>query len=133
MKTKRNILTLSIVVVMVLYVAGYFFEVHQRLRNPFISWPIMRPLPMETYYRVSSLRVIYEPVVRLDQKLFPTRWFCQPTPKEQYEILIKTIDLNHIHQMSMPPNKSPEPAAVGAGSSAIAVHVARMAWLSFLR
>jgi hypothetical protein len=35
--------------------------------------------------------------------------------------------------MTMWPNKSPEPTAVGAGSSAIAVHVADAAWLSFLR
>ena len=32
-----------------------------------------------------------------------------------------------------PPNKSPEPTAVGAGSSAIAVHVASRRWLSFFR
>ena len=31
------------------------------------------------------------------------------------------------------PNKSPEPTAVGACSSAIAVHVASRRWLSFLR
>jgi hypothetical protein len=31
------------------------------------------------------------------------------------------------------PNKSPEPTAVGAGSSAIAVHVTSRRWLSFLR
>ena len=31
------------------------------------------------------------------------------------------------------PNKSPEPTAVGAGSSAIAVHVASRRWLSFFR
>jgi hypothetical protein len=31
------------------------------------------------------------------------------------------------------PNKSPEPTAVGAGSSAIAVHVASRRWLIFLR
>jgi hypothetical protein len=31
------------------------------------------------------------------------------------------------------PNKSPEPTAVGAGSSAIAVHVTGRRWLSFLR
>ena len=34
---------------------------------------------------------------------------------------------------SLMPNKSPEPTAVGAGSSAIAVHVASRRWLSFLR
>jgi hypothetical protein len=32
-----------------------------------------------------------------------------------------------------PPNKSPEPTAVGAVSSAIAVHVASRRWLSFFR
>jgi hypothetical protein len=31
------------------------------------------------------------------------------------------------------PNKSPEPTAVGAGSSAIAVHAASRRWLSFFR
>ena len=33
----------------------------------------------------------------------------------------------------MPPNKSPEPTAVGAVRSAIAVHVVGRRWLSFLR
>jgi len=32
-----------------------------------------------------------------------------------------------------PPNKSPEPTAVGAGRSAIAVHAASRRWLSFFR
>ena len=32
-----------------------------------------------------------------------------------------------------PPNKSPEPTADGAFSSAVAVHVASRRWLSFLR
>jgi hypothetical protein len=32
-----------------------------------------------------------------------------------------------------PPNQSPEPAAVGAFSSAIAVHAARRRWFSFGR
>ena len=35
--------------------------------------------------------------------------------------------------MTMTPNKSPEPTAVGACSSAIAVHVASRRWLSFFR
>ena len=41
------------------------------------------------------------------------------------EILIMKID--------QWPNKSPEPTAVGAGSSAVAVHVASRRWLSFFR
>jgi hypothetical protein len=35
--------------------------------------------------------------------------------------------------MTLQPNKSPEPTAVGAGSSAVAVHVASRRWLSFFR
>jgi hypothetical protein len=35
--------------------------------------------------------------------------------------------------MTMMPNKSPEPTAVGAVSSAIAVHAASRRWLSFFR
>jgi hypothetical protein len=34
---------------------------------------------------------------------------------------------------SLMPNKSPEPTAVGAVSSAIAVHAASRRWLSFFR
>ncbi len=34
---------------------------------------------------------------------------------------------------SLMPNKSPEPTAVGAVSSAIAVHVVSRRWLSFFR
>ena len=36
-------------------------------------------------------------------------------------------------ELKKQPNKSPEPTAVGAGSSAIAVHVASRRWLSFFR
>jgi hypothetical protein len=35
--------------------------------------------------------------------------------------------------MTLQPNKSPEPTAVGAVRSAIAVHVAGRRWLSFVR
>src|ERR1017187_10320556 len=38
-----------------------------------------------------------------------------------------------IERDDMPPNKSPEPTAVGACSSAVAVHVANRRWLSFFR
>jgi len=40
----------------------------------------------------------------------------------------ETADLYHER-----PNKSPEPTAVGAGRSAIAVHAASRRWLSFFR
>src|ERR1039458_10846496 len=41
--------------------------------------------------------------------------------------------LSHFALQTTWPNKSPEPTAVGAVSSAVAVHVAGRRWLSFLR
>jgi hypothetical protein len=43
--------------------------------------------------------------------------------------------MSSIHQSSYQvwPNKSPEPTAVGACRSAVAVHVASRRWLSFFR
>ena len=38
-----------------------------------------------------------------------------------------------VRRLQVMPNKSPEPTAVGACSSAIAVHVASRRWLSFFR
>src|ERR1017187_9204872 len=51
------------------------------------------------------------------------------------------VQSSHLHlsffidlvQFDQWPNKAPEPTAVGAVSSAIAVHVASRRWLSFLR
>jgi hypothetical protein len=42
-------------------------------------------------------------------------------------------ELSHYKLESTRPNKSPEPTAVGAVSSAVAVHVASRRWLSFFR
>jgi hypothetical protein len=52
-------------------------------------------------------------------------------PLEAYErdYLTQQIQRN----MGQMPNKSPEPTAVGAVSSAIAVHVTSRRWLSFFR
>jgi hypothetical protein len=45
------------------------------------------------------------------------------------------LDLFHTENIvrTMLPNQSPEPTAVGACSSAVAVHVAGRRWLSFFR
>jgi hypothetical protein len=103
MKTKLfPCLALVLVGGLFLYVAGYFFEVDRQLENPFISWPIVKPLPLQAYYRVGSLRIIYKPAVRLDQKLFPNHWWCQPTPKARYQILPKNFDLNRMPFVSTP-------------------------------
>jgi hypothetical protein len=45
----------------------------------------------------------------------------------------KHHNLSHFKLEATRPNKSPEPTAVGAVGSAIAVHVASRRWLSFLR
>jgi hypothetical protein len=54
-----------------------------------------------------------------------------PTP-DQWRTGIEKLDAaNHVRWKS--PNQSPEPTAVGAGRSAVAVHAANRRWLSFLR
>jgi hypothetical protein len=45
----------------------------------------------------------------------------------------KTVTYGGVVELKKQPNKSPEPTAVGAGSSAVAVHVASRRWLSFFR
>jgi hypothetical protein len=45
----------------------------------------------------------------------------------------KTVTYGGTVELKKQPNKSPEPTAVGAVSSAIAVHVASRRWLSFCR
>jgi hypothetical protein len=53
--------------------------------------------------------------------------------------VIPMMSLGQRRQMSLAlkdtqrPNKSPEPTAVGASGSAIAVHAASRRWLSFFR
>ena len=55
--------------------------------------------------------------------------FCHRSDLQRMADTQATTD----YSMSHPPNKSPEPTAVGAVSSAIAVHVASRRWLSFFR
>lgn len=104
MKPTRTILILSAFAALTLYIGGYCVVVHKALQNPFISWPIRAPRPMVEYYQVPGLRVIYEPLVRSDKKLFPKRWVCPPTSDEEIAAVFKTIDLNRIHDMSKAPN-----------------------------
>ena len=53
---------------------------------------------MEAYYRVSKLKTLYEPLARVDQKLFPKRWQCQPTSFEEYARALTNLDLIQIHK-----------------------------------
>jgi hypothetical protein len=41
--------------------------------------------------------------------------------------------MRHLFISGRAPNQSPEPTAVGAGRSAVAVHAASRRWLSFFR
>ena len=60
-----------------------------------------------------------------------------------HSTVVPRVDVDDVHEpfryieevlkMKYRPNKSPEPAAVGAVSSAVAVHVASRRWLSFFR
>jgi hypothetical protein len=99
-KTTSTILILLAAATLAFYAGGYFFVVHKRLQNPFISWPIRTPKPVVEFYQPHALQVIYEPMVRLDKKLFPKRWVCPPTPNEEIAAVFKNIDLNRIFEMS---------------------------------
>jgi hypothetical protein len=48
-------------------------------------------------------------------------------------LLFLSLPLWYYVRTKLTPNQSPEPTAVGAGRSAIAVHVASRRWLSFFR
>ena len=50
-----------------------------------------------------------------------------------FEQSVSSLVSCHICWLFVWPNQSPEPTAVGAGSSAIAVHAASRRWLSFFR
>jgi hypothetical protein len=71
-------------------------------------------------YHINALGVLPEAVLPSQFDSLPARTvICLQTNSPGYQII--------------PPNKSPEPTAVGAVSSAVAVHVASRRWLSFLR
>jgi hypothetical protein len=48
-------------------------------------------------------------------------------------IIVVIVYRSRFSHKTMMPNKSPEPTAVGAGRSAVAVHAASRRWLSFFR
>jgi len=98
-KTTRKILLLSAVAVSILYVTGYFIVVQKRLRNPFLSWQ-GKPLPMAEYYSPTGLKALYEPVVRLDQQVFPKRWQWESSKAFQ-RVLTNNLDLQWIHKEAL--------------------------------
>ena len=72
-------------------------------------------------------------------RLSVARWFSSPwLPCEPFGTLFTHTICEHMgyqkgKTMTTQPNKSPEPTAVGACSSAIAVPVASRRWLSYFR
>ena len=69
--------------------------------------------------------------LRIDLVGFSSRRFCAAG---KCGAVISAFDFMMLGlKDSQWPNKSPEPTAVGAVSSAVAVHVASRRWLSFFR
>jgi hypothetical protein len=50
-----------------------------------------------------------------------------------YQFVVRFLFSHKFVSVDQWPNKSPEPTAVGAVSSAVAVHVTSRRWLSFFR
>jgi hypothetical protein len=67
------------------------------------------------------------------QAVFDNLEVTVPEPATITMLLFGTVLLYGVTLRSTFANKSPEPTAVGAFSSAVAVHVADRRWLSFLR
>jgi hypothetical protein len=58
-------------------------------------------------------------------------WFGGSACIDRFGIYLRGI--TDFEDTTLMPNKSPEPTAVGACRSAVAVHVASRRWLSFFR
>jgi hypothetical protein len=63
----------------------------------------------------------------------PVRVLAAESRHSETRIPQISLILDAVCMASMSPNKSPEPTAVGAVSSAIAVHATSRRWLSFFR
>ena len=80
----------------------------------------------------------FAPVMRTTNALWSAPWYhlarnigiVRGALSSAAWIIVALIDWP---KLAKSPNKSPEPTAVGAGRSAVAVHVASRRWLSFFR
>ena len=59
--------------------------------------------------------------------------FCPDIYRQFFHFVSDVVFVHRFSVITTVPNKSPEPTAVGAVSSAVAVHVASRRWLSFFR
>jgi hypothetical protein len=101
MRIKRSTIGICFAVLaMVAYFGSYLWVVQPMQTNHFLHWH-GTPLRMDPHYRVSRpwLQALYEPLVRLDQQLFPERWQWQP-PQEFQRWLAQSLtnlDLIQLH------------------------------------
>ena len=78
--------------------------------------------------------LFYSPPFRFAYSVYFSFRLAQPSLVGHFDHFgIRVTTFIHLIKMSQRPNKSPEPTAVGAVSSAVAVHVAGRRWLSFFR
>ena len=101
------------------------------------AWSYRSVLPRHcfvgiTHFGSFSLAFAKAVVVGQDSSL-ACRLFCRHIVDQSYSSFCFTDDRIILSAMTMPPNKSPEPTAVGHRSSAGAVHVVSRRWLSFFR
>jgi adenylate kinase family enzyme len=100
-------------------------------------WRVVRRFLLRKFGRVPSKRESLADLWRLlrwshaydRDNLVRARKFIAERGRE----LIACRTFDDVIVLTETPNKSPEPSAVGAGRSAVAVHVASRRWLSFFR
>ncbi|MDQ6633017.1 MAG: hypothetical protein M3Y82_14880 [Verrucomicrobiota bacterium] len=94
MKNLYRILGMSLAVISFLFVGSYLILLQPRLRNPFLSR--VRPMELAPNYRVggNQAMMLYQPIARIDQNLFPNRWQRKSLPMNP----MSRSDLEKIHQ-----------------------------------
>ena len=120
---------------------GIFTTVFQFTNSVFASYPGGGPaIDYEGSWQLTAAQI---------QNLLAGQWYAEVTYSDaSYMGQITAVPepssvtlflgglivlLAGLYRRNVPPNKSPEPTAVGAGSSAVAVHAVSRRWLSFLR
>lgn len=96
------------------YLGSYLLVVQPRMSDHFLQWR-GHPRRMDPDYRMSGrwLHGPYQPLVRLDQHLFPKRWQWQPSEAEQraWQPSLTASDLERIHKYALEHTVHPVPTA----------------------
>ena len=100
MSAQRKLFGIIVAALLMAYLGGYLLVVQPRL-NPFLSWKGV-PLSKYPYYRVEGpvVKTLFEPLVQLDRRAFPKRWFYEPPLEYQQRLQqsLKNIDLQKLHE-----------------------------------